>query len=58
MSMTIAVPPQQLLERILTLEIVRVTERAADALTAVTSTMAADPNPTKNARREIIAGQA
>ncbi|UTD29308.1 class II fructose-bisphosphatase [Bradyrhizobium sp. WD16] len=29
MSMTIAVPPQQLLERILTLEIVRVTERAA-----------------------------
>jgi fructose-1,6-bisphosphatase II len=29
MSMTITVPPQQLLERILTLEIVRVTERAA-----------------------------
>jgi fructose-1,6-bisphosphatase II / sedoheptulose-1,7-bisphosphatase len=29
MSMTISVPPQQLLERILTLEIVRVTERAA-----------------------------
>src|SRR5262250_216970 len=29
MTMTISVPPQQLLERILTLEIVRVTERAA-----------------------------
>src|SRR5215813_13606470 len=29
MSMIISVPPQQLLERILTLEIVRVTERAA-----------------------------
>jgi len=29
MSITISVPPQQLLERILTLEIVRVTERAA-----------------------------
>src|SRR5919108_5400136 len=29
MSMTIAVPPQQMLERILSLEIVRVTERAA-----------------------------
>src|ERR1700748_616498 len=29
MSMTITVPPQQLLERVLTLEIVRVTERAA-----------------------------
>src|SRR5216110_3835514 len=29
MSMTISVPPQLLLERILTLEIVRVTERAA-----------------------------
>src|SRR5579863_215079 len=31
MTMTISVPPQQLLERILTLEIVRVTERAAVA---------------------------
>jgi fructose-1,6-bisphosphatase II / sedoheptulose-1,7-bisphosphatase len=29
MPATISVPPQQLLERILTLEIVRVTERAA-----------------------------
>ena len=29
MSTVISVPPQQLLERILTLEIVRVTERAA-----------------------------
>ena len=29
MSTHISVPPQQLLERILTLEIVRVTERAA-----------------------------
>ena len=29
MSVTISVPPQLLLERILTLEIVRVTERAA-----------------------------
>src|ERR1700761_8403522 len=56
MSATISVPPQQLLERILTLEIVRVTERAAVSaarLRGEVDKVAADQAAVDAMRREL-----
>ena len=54
MPATISVPPQQLLERILTLEIVRVTERAAAArLRGQGNKLAADQAAVDAMRREL-----
>jgi fructose-1,6-bisphosphatase II / sedoheptulose-1,7-bisphosphatase len=56
MSAAISVPPQQLLERILTLEIVRVTERAAVSaarLRGQGNKVAADQAAVDAMRREL-----
>ena len=56
MSAAISVPPQQLLERILTLEIVRVTERAAVSaarLRGQGNKLAADQAAVDVMRREL-----